>query len=158
MGFEVKGSNPYQKYFCLDLTTMVSLFYYYEGEGFLAAAEFDDDDHFDWYEQPDSDEGQDIQTEMGEGVVPDQINIELSAEDIESYENQEAFCSSDDINMMDDNGDISISSGGNPCSIVRANSWFNTRDCAIITAWRGGKSRKTNSELREVVEMLVNMH
>ena len=37
LGFEVKGSNPYQKYFCLDLTTMVSLFYYYEGEGFLNA-------------------------------------------------------------------------------------------------------------------------
>ena len=71
-GFEVKEVDPYQKYFCLDLTTMVSLFYYYEREGFLAAAEFDDD-HFDWYEQPDSDEGQDIQTEMGEGVVPDQI-------------------------------------------------------------------------------------
>ena len=48
-GFEVKEGNPYQKYFCLDLTTMVSLFYYYEGEGFLAAAEFDDDDHFGWY-------------------------------------------------------------------------------------------------------------
>ena len=113
-GFEVKEVDPYQKYFCLDLTTMVSLFYYYEGEGFLASAEFDDDDHFDWYEQPDTNEGLDSQSEMGEGFDPDQI--------------------------------ICISEGGHPCSIVRANSWFNTRDCAIITAWRGGKSRKTNDD------------
>ena len=145
-GFEVKEVDPYQKYFCLDLTTMVSLYYYYEGEGFLASAEFDEDNHFDWYEQPDTNEGLDSQSEMGEGFDPDQINIELPAEDIESYENQEAFCSSDDIEMTDDNGDICISEGGHPCSIVRANSWFNTRDCAIITAWRGGKSRKTNDD------------
>ena len=28
----------------------------------------------------------------------------------------------------------------------RAETWFNTRDCAILTAWRGGKSRKTNDD------------
>ena len=139
--FKLENVNPYQKYFCLDMATMVSLFFYYEAEGFLAYAEFDCDGNFDYYEQPDEDGGIDCDGE-DDSIVPDQICIKLPTEEIESYEDIGAFSNSE--NTLDDDGNLIQS--GHACSVKRAETWFNTCDCAILTAWRGGKSRKTNDD------------
>ena len=45
---------------------------------------------------------------------------------------------------LDDDGNLIPRTDA--CSVKRAETWFNTRDCAILTAWRGGKSRKTNDD------------
>ena len=139
--FKVENVNPYQKYFCLDVASMVSLFFYYEAEGFLASSEFDGDGNFDYYELPDEDDGIEFDGE-DDSIASDQISIQLPTEEIESYEDIGAFCNSE--NTLDDDGNlIQI---GHACSVKRAETWFNTCDCAILTAWRGGKSRKTNDD------------
>ena len=139
--FKLEDVDPYQKYFCLDVASMVSMFFYYETEGFLANAEFDSDGNLDYYEQPDEDGGIGFDGE-DDSFVPDQINIHLPAEEIESYENLGAFCNTE--NTLDDDGNLIPRTDA--CSVKRAETWFNTRDCAILTAWRGGKSRKTNDD------------
>jgi len=142
--FKLEDVNPYQKYFCLDVASMVSMFLYYEEEGFLAGAEFDEEGNFDFYELPDNNDGLVPTSEMPEGETPDQINIELPANEIESYETSGALLNIEDIILVDENG--CLTPRVDRCSMSRAETWFNTRDCAILTAWRGGKSRKTNDD------------
>ena len=139
--FKQENVDPYQKYFCLDVASMVSQFFYYEVEGFLASAEFDSDGNFDYYEQPDENGSVDFDGEE-DSFVPDQISILLPKEEIESYEDLGALCNSE--NNLDYDGDLIPR--GDACSVKRAETWFNTRDCAILTAWRGENSRKTNDD------------
>lgn len=120
---------------------MVSQFFYYEVEGFLASAEFDSDGNFDYYEQPDENGSVDFDGEE-DSFVPDQISILLPTEEIESYEDLGALCNSE--NNLDNDGELIPR--GDACSVKRAETWFNTRDCAILTAWRGENSRKTNDD------------
>ena len=57
----------------------------------------------------------------------------------------------DGIENVDSDGNITLS-GGDACSITRAKTWFNTRDCAILTAWRQGKVRKENDDNNRMLQ------
>ena len=143
-GIESKNEDPYRKYLCLDIASMTSLFYYDEESGYLADAEYNDDGSFFTYELLDGERPH----VGGDGLI-EEIAIELPQEEIESLEEQEVIGSIEDINRINDKGELV---GGDRCSVHRAVTWFNTRDCAILTAWRQGKGRKKNEEDNQVLQ------
>lgn len=83
---------------------------------------------------------------MGELETAEQLSIQLEESEIEEFEDWDVIRRSDEINEMaeDENGNFAILP--DPFSVNRAVSWFNAKDCAILTAWRNGKTRKTNDD------------
>ncbi len=144
--YDGKINNPYQKYLCLDTPSMTSRFYYDFETGQLADAVYDDDGTFLFYDIDEFDEGT-PELQNPDGYIPELIDIQLPKEDIESLEECYAFSESENMDIADaEDGVIIDATRADACSVPRAMSWFNTRDCAILTAWRGYKSRKTNDE------------
>ena len=150
---EMKSNDPYQRYLCLDTKSMTSLFYYDIETGYLAEAAYDAEGNFVDYdiEEEDMEDGE--EPIMSEGITPEQITIRLGQEEIEELENQDALLDIEDRNRFveDENGNLSFNKG-DACSIVRARTWFNTRDCAILSAWRQGKVRKENDDNNRMLQ------
>ena len=138
---EKQNEDPYQKYLCLDIASMTSLFFYDEQCAYLAEAEYNDDGSFWTYELFEGEN--DMRPHIGGNGLIEEIAIELPKEEIESLEEQEVIGTYEDINRYNDKGELI---GGDRCSIQRAVNWFNTRDCAVLTAWRNGKGRKVNDD------------
>lgn len=142
----IKNNDPYQRFLCLDTRSMTSLFYYDLEKGYLAEAGYDADGNFVEYDIEDDMEESGEEPTLAEGVTPEQISIKLCMEDIEELENQDALLQANDITKVDGEGNITLSGGGAAFSIKRAKTWFNTRDCAILSAWRQSKNRKENDD------------
>lgn len=150
----LKNKDPYQRYLCLDTKSMTSLFFYDLNTGFLADAVYDAEGNFVDYDIEDVDIGDGEEPILAEGVVPEQVSIKLSMEDIEELENKDALLEADGIVNVDSDGNITLS-GGDACSITRAKTWFNTRDCAILTAWRQNKKRKENNDNNRMLQQIL---
>lgn len=145
-----ENNDPYQKYFCLDIASMTSLYYYDMDNGYLADAIYNDDGAFDYYDLPDPEVWHD-DTEKPVSLFPENIFIELDESTIKDYEEKNA------IEQTEEPGRFSVDEEGNQkikekCSWHRAVSWFNTRDCAVLTAWRNGKGRKVNDNNNRVLQ------
>ena len=136
------NDDPCQKYFCLDIASMTSLFFYDVYNGYLADAEYNADGSFCTYNL--LDDVNDVRPDGGYDAFIEDITLQLPQEEIESMEDQEAICQTGDAEITDNEGNLIPQS--DPCSVARAVSWFNTKDCAILTAWRNGKARKTNDD------------
>ena len=143
--FVIKNKDPYQRYLCIDTKSMTSLFYYDLENNDLAEAAYDGDGNFVDYDIQDGIEEEGEEPVLAEGGVPEQASIKLSMEDIVELENNDALLEAGRLIKMDSDGNITMS-GGDACSITRARTWFNTRDCAILSAWRQGKGRKENDD------------
>ena len=153
---ECKNENPYQKYLCLDIASMTSLFFYDEGSGYMADAVYDAEGTFDYYDLPDSEAWND-DLEKPESMFPEQIVIELDESTINEYEEKDALVQTDEQNKPSGDDDALLVVDVK-CSWHRAVSWFNTRDCAVLTAWRNGKGRKVNDDNnRELQQQLRNL-
>ena len=126
---KLESNDPYQRYLCLDSKSMTSLLYYDDDTGYLAEASYDDDGNFVDYSIEDYMDGGE-EPMLAEGIAPEQITLRLSPEEIEELEDKDG---------------ISIPKG-DACSIARVVSWFNTCDCAILSAWRQDKGRKENDD------------
>ena len=150
---ELKDYDPYQRYLCLDTKSMTSLFYYDVETGYLADAAYDAEGNFVDYDIEDGDMGDGEEPMMLEGITPEQITIRLGQEEIEELENQDALLDIGERNRFveDENGNLSFNKG-DACSIERARTWFNTRDCAILSAWRQGKVRKENDDNNRMLQ------
>ena len=151
-----QNSNPYQKYFCVDIASMTSLYLYDMDYGCLTDAVYDDEGNFDYYDLPTDDGFEDLShlPELPEATPPEQITIRLDESEIEELENQDALLDIENWNILveDENGNLSINNKGVACSIERARTWFNTRDCAILSAWRQGKLRKENDDNNRMLQ------
>ena len=90
---------------------------------------------------------------MSEGITPEQITIRLGQEEIEELENNDALLDIEERNRFveDENGNLSLNKP-DACSIERARTWFNTRDCAILSAWRQGRVRKENDDNNRMLQ------
>lgn len=141
-----QNDDPYKKFFCIDIASMTSLFYYDMGMGYLAEAFYDETGDFVDYDLLDLNDVPVIESEEMDFETAEQLSIQLKESEIEQFEDQDVFRRSDEINEMaeTESGDLAILP--NKCSINRAISWFNAKDCAILTAWRNGKTRKTNDD------------
>ena len=149
--FMVRNKDPYQRYLCLDTKSMTSLFYYDLDKGELAEAVYDADGNFVDYDIEDYIDDKSMEPTITEECVHEQVSIKLSMEDIEELENNDALLEANEIGNVDSEGNISLT-GRNECSITRAKTWFNTRDCAILTAWRQDKGRKENDENNRMLQ------
>lgn len=147
----LKNKDPSQRYLCLDIKSMTSLFYYDFNGGYLADAVYDYDGNFVDYDIQDGMEEEGEKPVLAEGLAPEQVSIKLNMEDIEELANNDALLPAEDIEKVDSDGNITLS-GGDACSITRAKTWFNTRDCAILTAWRQGKRRKENDDNNRMLQ------
>lgn len=146
---ELKNNDPYQRYLCLDTKSMTSCFYFDLETGCLADALYDYDGNFlDYGIEEDIDGGE--ESMLAEGIAPEQITVRLSQEEIEELEQKEAIIDVENIGRFDDNGNELVKP--DTCSIARACSWFNTRDCAILTAWRQDKGRKENDNNNRMLQ------
>ena len=134
-----QNSNPYQKYLCVDIASMTSLFFYDMNYGYLADAEYDDEGNFEYYDLP---EGEEIPSSYIEPIGPERITIRLDESEIEAFEDMDELRPTDDIEIINEDGSVIPPSPA--FSWTRAKTWFNTKDCAILTAWRQGKGRKNN--------------
>lgn len=150
-GIVLKDNDPYQRFLCLDTKSMTSLFYYDMGTGIMADAVYDADGNFVDFDIEDYIDEESMKPTFSEEGVHEQISIKLSMEDIEELENNDALLEADGIENVDSDGNITLS-GGDACSITRAKTWFNTRDCAILTAWRQGKVRKENDDNNRILQ------
>lgn len=150
---DLKNNDPYQRYLCLDTKSMTSLFYYDVEIGYLADAAYDAEGNFVDYDIEEEDMGDGEEPMMSEGITPEQITIRLWQEEIEELENQDALLDIEERDRFieDENGNLSFNKG-DACSLTRANTWFNTRDCAILTAWRQGKARKENDDNNRMLQ------
>ena len=150
---ELKNNDPYQRYLCLDTKSMTSLFYYDVEIGYLADAAYDAEGNFVDYDIEDEDIDEGEEPMMSEGITPEQITIRLGQEEIEELENKDALLDIEERDRFveDENGNLSFNKG-DACSLTRANTWFNTRDCAILTAWRQGKVRKENDDNNRMLQ------
>ena len=147
----LKNKDPYQRYLCLNTKSMTSLFYYDMGTGIMADAVYDADGNFVDFDIEDYIDEESMEPTFSEEGVHEQISIKLSMEDIEELENNDALLEADRIENVDSDGNITLS-GGDACSITRAKTWFNTRDCAILTAWRQNKGRKENDDNNRILQ------
>ena len=147
----LKNKDPYQRYLCLNTKSMTSLFYYDMGTGIMADAVYDAYGNFVDFDIEDYIDEESMEPTFSEEGVHEQISIKLSMEDIEELENNDALLEADGIENVDSDGNITLS-GGDACSITRAKTWFNTRDCAILTAWRQGKVRKENDDNNRMLQ------
>jgi len=148
---ELKNNDPYLRYLCLDTKSMTSLFYYDMGTGIMADAVYDADGNFVDFDIEDYIDEESMEPTFTEEDVHEQISIKLSMVDIEELENNDALLEADGIENVDSDGNITLS-GEDACSITRAKTWFNTRDCAILTAWRQNKGRKENDENNRILQ------
>ena len=130
---------------------MTRLFYYDMGTGIMADAVYDADGNFVDFDIEDYIDEESMEPTFSEEGVHEQISIKLSMEDIEELENNDALLEADGIENVDSDGNITLS-GRDACSITRAKTWFNTRDCAILTAWRQGKVRKENDDNNRMLQ------
>ena len=140
----IENTDPYQKYLCLNIDSMISITFYDVDLEYIGDAEFDDDGKFIYYDLPEEDMDIDTGIELMEEAGPELFTIRLSEEEIDSLENNNVLKRSDEIEWINEDGDSVIRA--DHCSMPRAVTWFNTRDCAILTAWRSGKDRKTNDD------------
>ena len=152
-GINLKNKDPYLRYLCLDTKSMTSLFYYDVETGYLAEAIYDTEGNFVDYDIEDEDTGDGEEPMMSEEITPEQITIRLGQEEIEELENHDALLDIDERDRFveDENGNLSLNKP-DACSIERARTWFNTRDCAILTAWRQGKARKENDDNNRMLQ------
>lgn len=150
-GIVLKDNDPYQRFLCLDTKSMTSLFYYDMGTGIMADAVYDADGNFVDFDIEDYIDEESMEPTFSEEGIHEQISIKLSMEDIEELENNDALLEADGIENVDSDGNITLS-GEDACSITRAKTWFNTRDCAILTAWRQGKVRKENDDNNRILQ------
>ena len=150
-GIVLKDNDPYLRYLCLDTKSMTSLFYYDMGTGIMADAVYDADGNFVDFDIEDYIDEESMEPTFTEEDVHEQISIKLSMVDIEELENNDALLEADGIENVDSDGNITLS-GEDACSITRAKTWFNTRDCAILTAWRQNKGRKENDDNNRILQ------
>ena len=150
-GIVLKDNDPYQRFLCLDTKSMTSLFYYDMGTGIMADAVYDADGNFVDFDIEDYIDEESMEPTFSEEGIHEQISIKLSMEDIEELENNDALLEADGIENVDSDGNITLS-GEDACSITRVKTWFNTRDCAILTAWRQGKVRKENDDNNRILQ------
>ena len=153
---ESKNDDPYQKYLCLDIASMTSLFFYDEECGYLADAVYDAEGIFDYYDLPDPEAWYD-DIEKPVPMFPEQILIELDESTINEYEEINALVQTDEQEKSSGDDEVPLNIN-EKCSWHRAVSWFNTRDCAVLTAWRNGKGRKVNDDNnRELQQQLRDL-
>ena len=139
---EIDNENPYQRYLCLDVASMTSLYYYDLELGYMVDAVYDEEGNFEYYDLPEDNDHY-YHLEQPEGVVPELVTIQLCQTELDELEEKEAFQRTDNLQIENAEGDYSFTDS-HPCSINRAKTWFNTCDCAILTAWRSGMKRKIN--------------
>ncbi len=150
---EMKSNDPYQRYLCLDTKSMTSLFYYDVEIGTLADAAYDAEGNFVDYDIEDEDLDEGEEPILAEGIAPERIIIPLGHEEIKELEYKDALLDIEERNRFveDENGNLTLNKP-DACSIERARTWFNTRDCAILSAWRQGKVRKENDDNNRMLQ------
>ena len=143
---DLQNKDPYQKYFCVDIESQTSLFFYDIGTGCLADAIYDAEGDFEYYDLPDVNEIDEFEAEERDDAFAEQLVIQLKESEIEELEERDVFQRSDEIVAMAERDDGGFAVLPSNCSLNRTVSWFNAKDCAILTAWRNGKARKTNDD------------
>lgn len=143
--FEDEGHDVFQRYYCVDRKTNTSLYCLDVNMMKIVDAIYDENGDFDCYdfEEDNPDEG--YKTEIG-CYMPNKhietIDIQLPAEELELYDQQEVLANPDEVINLDENGNI-LSLNAH-CNWQRSYHWINNCDCGIITAWRSTKVRKEN--------------
>jgi len=143
---DLQNKDPYQKYFCVDIESQTNLFFYDIGTGCLADAIYDAEGDFEYYDLPDVNEIDEFEAEERDDAFAEQLVIQLKESEIEELEDRNVFQRSDEIVAMAERDDGGFAVLPSNCSLNRTVSWFNAKDCAILTAWRNGKARKTNDD------------
>jgi hypothetical protein len=147
---DIDNSNLYQRYLCLDIETMTSLYYYDIITGEIIDAEYDEEDGFflDYPPKEDMETG----TLKSENET-EQVFLQLDKVEIESLMDNGSFQETEEILEVGKVGADKIPGMFSYCSVPRAKTWFNTRDCAILSAWRQGKNRKTNDSNNKELQL-----
>lgn len=145
----VEGDDPYRRFLCLDIASRTSLFFYDMESGCRADAVYDERGALDYYDLPEG------EVEMpalwgDEAALTEEVTLQLPMEEIKQLERMEAIASKEDMDRVNEKGELKVD---DRCSVHRAVTWFNTRDCAILTAWRQGKNRRTNDENNRELQM-----
>lgn len=147
------SEDIYQKYLCLHIASMASLFFFDEIHGEIVEALFDDDNQFLDYDLSDDFQEEESAPEDCESCsLSEKIEILLPSEEIDQFtaegvvieqgEAREEYIG-ETLFHGESEASIIISE---PYKVQRARSWLNNCDCAILTAWRSGKSRRENDE------------
>ncbi len=145
-----QNDDPYKKYFCMDVASMTSLFCYDIDTSCLADAVYNEEGDFDYYDMSEVslNGAVPVSPENADDAISEQLIIQLKEHEIEELEDKEVIQLqlSDEIRKMAETEDGNFAILPCYCSLNRTVSWFNAKDCAILTAWRNGKVRKTNDD------------
>ena len=147
---DIDNSNPYQRYLCLDIETMTSLYYYNIITGKILDAEYDEEDGFFLDYPPKEDMETDTLKSENE---TEQVFLQLDKVEIESLMDNGSFQETEEILEVGKVGEDVLPGMFSHKSVPRAKTWFNTRDCAILSAWRQGKNRKTNDSNNKELQL-----
>ena len=147
---DIDNSNLYQRYLCLDIETMTSLYYYNIITGKILDAEYDEEDGFFLDYPPKEDMETDTLKSENE---TEQVFLQLDKVEIESLMDNGSFQETEEILEVGKVGEDVLPGMFSHCSVPRAKTWFNTRDCAILSAWRQGKNRKTNDSNNKELQL-----
>ena len=98
--FSFQNDDPYKKFFCIDIASMTSLFYYDMGMGYLAESFYDEEGDFVDYDLPDLNDNTCIEPEVTDFEIAEQLSIQLKESEIEEFEDHEVFRRSDEIDEM----------------------------------------------------------
>lgn len=147
---DIDNSNLYQRYLCLDIETMTSLYYYNIITGKILDAEYDEEDGFFLDYPPKEDMETDTLKSENE---TEQVFLQLDKVEIESLMDNGSFQETEEILEVGKVGEDVLPGMFSHKSVPRAKTWFNTRDCAILSAWRQGKNRKTNDSNNKELQL-----
>lgn len=160
---DIDNSNPYQRYLCLDIETMTSLYYYNIITGKILDAEYDEGGNFGSY----------IWHVIHHKVVSifrksnplnmkvEHVFLNLDFNAIRELEDNGSIQEIPDKNNKKESEETMFDGEIAPTnelqmaaeSLHRAITWFNTRDCTILSAWRQGKNRKTNDSNNKELQL-----
>lgn len=155
----------YQKYLCLHVASMASLFFFDEENGEIVDALFDDGNQFFDYDlSDDSYEEQPAITSDVDCSLSERIEILLPHEEIDQFkaegvlveqgEAREEYID-DSFSEGESEAPVNISE---PYKVQRARTWLNNCDCAILTAWRSEKSRRENDENNRNLQLALRKY
>lgn len=152
---DIDNSNPYQRYLCLDIETMTSIYYYDIITGEIIYVEYDEEDGFFLDSLlPTLPTKEDMETDtLKSENKTEQVFLQLDKVEIESLMDNGSFQETEEILEVGKVGEDVLPGMFSHCSVPRAKTWFNTRDCAILSAWRQGKNRKTNDSNNKELQL-----
>ena len=132
---------------------MASLFYFDEDNCKIVEALFDDENQFLGYDVDDNSSGEEPENAPDSDLsFCDQIEILLPSDEIEKFKEDGTIIEQDEAyeeflgEFLADGDSDTMLITSNPYKVQRARKWLNNTDCAIVTAWRSGNSRRENDE------------